>query len=187
LKVPYSKTDPAIVKNPGDVKWWLRGKGGTKYLAGTCACRSCRLASGFEIQTWAFVPRSNIFMYSRPRAGVETSDRDALPEPLDFENVPPDVLRSYESSTGVAREFCPRCGATVFWHNKERSELIDVSVGLLDATEGARAETWLEWWTGRVSFAEDAGAGMEGQQVASLRARSLIKCLEDGLKGQPQD
>jgi hypothetical protein len=28
---------------------------------GTCVCNSCRLSSGFPIQTWAFVPKSNIF------------------------------------------------------------------------------------------------------------------------------
>ncbi|KAK4102824.1 hypothetical protein N658DRAFT_494886 [Parathielavia hyrcaniae] len=32
----------------------------TKYLSGTCACHPCRLTSGFEIQTWAFIPRRNI-------------------------------------------------------------------------------------------------------------------------------
>jgi hypothetical protein len=166
------------VKNPSDVKWWLRGPNNTRYLAGTCACRSCRLASGFEIQTWAFIPRSNIFIYSLS----PDPDGARKPQQLDFETVPPGVLKSYESSPGVAREFCPRCGATVFWHNKERSELIDVSAGLLEATDGARAESWLEWWTGRVSFAEEAGAQMPGQQIASLRAQSLIESLERGLR-----
>ncbi|KAH8589524.1 hypothetical protein B0O99DRAFT_636691 [Bisporella sp. PMI_857] len=31
--------------NPGNEAWWLRDND-TKYLAGTCVCRSCRLASG---------------------------------------------------------------------------------------------------------------------------------------------
>ncbi len=47
---------------------------------------------------------------------------------------------------------------------------IAVSVGLLDPKEGARVESWLDWWTGRVSFKEDA--------VSS----SLIESLETGLK-----
>jgi hypothetical protein len=177
LMIPYCRSDPATVQNPLDVKWWLR-QDGTKYLAGTCACRSCRLASGFEIQTWAFIPRCNIFIY--PLSSGK-SVGDSSPRQLDFETVPPGVLRSYESSPGVAREFCHRCGATVFWHNTQRPDLIDVSVGLLQAPEGARAESWLEWWTARVSFAEDAGAQMPGQMLASLRAKNLIQSLENGL------
>jgi hypothetical protein len=57
---------------------------------------------------------------------------------------------------------------------------MDVSVGLLDADEGARAETWLDWWTGRVSFAEDAGLGRTGE--TARRAICLIDSLEEGLK-----
>lgn len=48
--------------------------------------------------------------------------------------------------------------------------MIDVSVGLLRAKSGARAEEWLEWATGRVSFAEDAPDKM------------LIRILETGLQ-----
>ena len=125
-------------ENPKDVKWWLR-VGGTKYLAGTCACRSCRLESGTPIQTWAFVPKANI----------EQLDGSAL----DFDM---GTLKQYNSSPGCYREFCSTCGATVFWHCEERPELIDLSVGILRAPEGSRAEEWLEWWTDRVSFKEEA-------------------------------
>lgn len=44
----------------------------------------------------------------------------------------------------------------MFWrHQERRGEIIDISAGLLDAEEGARAEEWLEWRT-RVSFEECA-------------------------------
>lgn len=179
LMLPYCRTDPSVVENPSDVKWWLRGsQDGTKYLAGTCACRSCRLASGFEIQTWVFIPRSKIFI--RPPASAPEEARE--PQKLDFGTVPPHSLKSCESSRGVAREFCPRCGATVFWHDTERPELIDVSVGLLDAPDGARAESWLQWWAGRVSFAEEAGVPSTRRSIASRRATSLIQCLKHGLR-----
>ena len=63
------------------------------------------------------------------------------------------------------------CGAMVFWHCKDnRPDLIDVSVGLLDPKEGARVESWLDWWTGRVSFSEFAVS------------KSLVASLEEGLK-----
>jgi hypothetical protein len=36
-------------ENPKNETWWLRDND-TKYLAGLCTCRSCRVTSGFEIQ-----------------------------------------------------------------------------------------------------------------------------------------
>jgi hypothetical protein len=66
----------------------------------------------------------------------------------------------------------------VFWSEDlkegERAEtsLLDVAVGLLAADEGARAEGWLEWWTERLSFREDAVE----------RAGSLVEGIEAGLK-----
>jgi len=143
-------------ENPENETWWLRSND-TKYLAGNCTCTSCRLASGFEIQPWAFVPKCNIFQEDG--------------KPLDFNM---GTLKRYESSKDVSREFCRVCGATIFWHCEWRPELLDVSVGLLDPEEGARVENWLEWWTGRVSFEEMAVS------------RSLVASLEAGLKDWKQ-
>ncbi|KAI1755801.1 hypothetical protein F4782DRAFT_487044 [Xylaria castorea] len=205
LMVPYHTSSPHI-QNPEDNKWWLRPRFShnsmetkaaeegqlSRYLAGTCACRSCRLTSGFEIQTWAFIPRTNIFFrIHESRRGAFTLESWSPPSPnesgegadivpLDFATLPPGILTSYESSQGVRREFCSHCGATVFWRDRWRSELIDVSVGLLDAAEGARAESWLDWWTGRVSFAEDAENGRMGQTAEC--AKSLIDSLQEGLR-----
>jgi hypothetical protein len=149
LLVPYYTGSGA---NPDDIKWWLREKD-TKYLAGICACNTCRMSSGFPIQAWAFVPKSNIF--------------NADGTPLTFKA---GTMRRHNSSPEVYREFCSCCGATVFWHCEERPLLLDVSVGLLHANAGARAEDWLDWATSRVSFAE-----MAVQPDLVLR-------LEDGLK-----
>jgi hypothetical protein len=66
------------------------------------------------------------------------------------------TLRRFESSPGVDRQFCGACGASVYWHCDGRPDLVDVCVGLLNSECGARAEDWLEWETGRVSFSEDA-------------------------------
>ena len=132
--------------------WWLR-ENGTKYLGGTCACSDCRLVSGYDIQTWAFVPKANILQLDG--------------KPLDFSA---GTLKCYNSSKGVYREFCSKCGATVFYHSDSRPDLIDVSAGLLDAEEGARAESWLGWKTERVSFEEEA------------QNKDLIKNLGAGLK-----
>lgn len=176
LMLAYCRTPKETLANAGDTKWWLQACG-TKYLAGTCACRSCRLISGFEIQTWAFIPRSNMsFHVPSPSAGAAT------PLALDFATLPPGILQSYESSPGVVREFCPRCGATVFWHDRWRPDLVDVSVGLLRAPEGARAERWLRWWTDRVSFAEDTETQRHGE--VARWARRLVDGLAEGLRAQ---
>jgi hypothetical protein len=90
------------------------------------------------------------------------------------------LLHSFASSEGVLREFCGVCGATVFWHDAYRPDVIDVSVGLLDAAEGARAERWLEWWTDRVSFSEDVETGRSGPPAVA--ARDLITALEKGMQ-----
>jgi hypothetical protein len=120
------------------------------------------------------VPRANVFF------NVHDHQTPTSTIPLDFATLPPGILTSYESTQGVRREFCVRCGATVFWRDRWRPELLDVSVGLLDADEGARAETWLDWWTGRVSFAEDAGNERTGE--TARRAKCLIDGLEEGLR-----
>lgn len=133
--------------NRDDVKWWLRAKG-TKYLAGTCACRSCRLASGVPVQAWAFVPKANLHFSDGSQFHFASG-----------------TLEQYSSSEGVYREFCGVCGATAFWHCETRPDLIDVSVGLLRAPEGARALSWLDWWTDRVSFKEDA---LDKQMIGGL-------------------
>jgi hypothetical protein len=65
-------------------------------------------------------------------------------------------LKEYNSSPGCYRGFCGICSATIFWRSDERPYLIDVSVGILRAPEGSRAESWLQWWTDRVSFIEAA-------------------------------
>ena len=62
---------------------------------------------------------------------------------------------------------------------------MDVSVGLLDAAEGARAATWLDWWTERVSFSEDAALGRTG--TAAEMAVRLVNELETNLRKENQD
>lgn len=186
LLVPFATTDPAITANPDDVKWWLRpsehdDSRATRWLAGTCACRSCRLATGFEIQTWAFVPRTSIVL--QPSGQTLTfKKRDGS----NNTGSTPSALSAYQSSPGVERNFCRRCGATVFWHDIWRPDLIDISVGLFqpgsngDPNHGFRVESLLDWCTTRVSFVEEAPRGRHGQ--SALRGTSLMDCLEAGME-----
>lgn len=152
LIIPYCSRSP---ENPEDVKWWIVED--HKWLAGTCACRSCRLGLGFPIQAWTFVSKSNLIK----------SDGSAFSYDLG-------LLQSFESSPGAIREFCRGCGATVFWHSAVRPGVVDVSVGLLRASEGVLARSWLQWWTERISFAEEA---FERQLVTVLEPQ-LSKILD---------
>jgi len=124
--IPFHSGEP----KPSEQAWWLRDQG-KKYLAGVCACDSCRLASGMEWVEWAFVPTASISLDSN---GEEQFTRDF------------GTLKHYRSSKEVTRHFCGTCGAMVFWDGDFRTELIDVAVGLFHAPEGARAENWLEWY-----------------------------------------
>lgn len=159
LRIPYPSflvpTDatPSQRLNPDDEKWWLRPAGSehpTHYLACHCACSSCRLTSGSEIQSSAFVPRVNILVRK------DGSTSPVVINLQDAENRPKG-LKQYESSPGRFREFCGNCGANVFMWRKVMPDFIVVSTGLFDEQQGgSRCEGWLEWFKGGVSFSEDA-------------------------------
>ncbi|KAK4150952.1 hypothetical protein C8A00DRAFT_45747 [Chaetomidium leptoderma] len=244
LIFPYHSTPPTTISNPSDEKWYLRPPSlpssssspvniKKRYLSGTCACPTCRLTSGFEIQTWSFIPRQNILIQTQ----TTTNDKKQQHRPLTFplftpsnsssssssppnnnnnnpsnngnnnnnpsnngNNNNPPTLKPYPSSPNRTREFCSVCGATVFWHDTFRPDLIDVSAGLFRAATtttststgsggsegegeggggGARAEGWLEWWDrGRVSFSEEAGKGRTGG--ARRWGEGVIAALEGG-------
>ena len=141
--------------NAANAPWWQPG-GGARYLAGHCACASCRLIAGHDVAQWAFVPTAAIAL---PGGAPFPADERAWGS-----------MRAYRSSEGITRRFCGVCGASLFWDGEERPQLVDVAVGVLDAESGARAEEWLVWWTGRVSYAEEA------------LNRVLVESLERGLK-----
>jgi hypothetical protein len=113
------------------------------------------LDTGAEFQSWCFIPTIDISL-----------DKEGK-EPY---KVPFGTLKAYQSSHDVTRYHCGTCGASVFFTTDERTDLVDVAVGVLDAPEGSRAESWLEWRMNRLSFREDA----------IPRAESLVLALEDG-------
>jgi hypothetical protein len=144
----------STIHNIKDEKWWLADYGPilpTKYLASHCVCIPCRRESGFDIQSWVFASRTNVF-----NAGSKT------PINLSGDGIGcrPKDLKQYLASPGRYNEFCGKCGATVFWWQDERPDVIDISVGLLDQDQdGVRAEEWLKWHKERVGFAEDTMVG----------------------------
>ncbi|PPQ63856.1 hypothetical protein CVT24_009069 [Panaeolus cyanescens] len=130
------------------------------YLAGHCVCAHCRLGSGFEVQSWAFISRANVFEYGSDEP-IELAHADSRPK----------GLKQYMSSTGRYREFCGKCGATAFWWHAGRPDVIDISMGLIDQEcDGARAEEWFKWHKQRVSFSENSSIN-----------KMVVQGLVDGL------
>lgn len=56
------------------------------------------------------------------------------------------TLKTWWSAADAGKKFCGVCGASVFLVSKDEN-MLEVSVGVLVAPEGVRAETWLEWPT----------------------------------------
>lgn len=156
LLIPHHSSQHCADGEP----WWIMDEG-KKYLAGVCSCNSCRLHTGMEYVEWAFVPVIDI-----------TLDKEGnVPFSREF-----GTLKGYRSSDDVMRYHCDTCGATVFFFGEDRPHIIDVAAALLDAPEGARAESWLEFWCGRLSYREDA----------MPRAETLTLAVEKGLKEHGQ-
>jgi hypothetical protein len=201
LLYPYDITHLAKLRNSGDVKWWLRPLGSsepTKYFAGHCACTYCRLTSGFEIQSWVYVPRGNILDMDGQPIALQEVEEDELTEvqeamkklgvaspssaseesqaaaaaSLEPAGARMPGLKQYISSPGRYRESCHKCGATAFAWQVGRPDLICVAVALVDETQdGARAESWFDWCLTRVGFIEQAVSPMTvGGLAAGLKA-----------------
>ena len=140
------------------------GSRGNKYPAGLDACTTCRKVTGFEITSWAFVPRKQI------RSGTTK-------QPLDLLDMP--ALSYYKTSPAVTRGFCSTCGANVFAYrhrgNTGKDDTIDIAAGLLESRAGVRAEDWLVW-------------DHYGENVVAYREDTLDKGLVEGLvKGIGED
>lgn len=126
--------------------------------------------SGFEIQPWAFIPKTNIIL----------ENVDGTTTRIDFNNLPDNCLTAYETSEGTIRHFCKSCGATAFAYEKDRPNVVRVSVGLFSAAEGTRAETWLKWRAQRIGFEEQAKVDRsaedkhEANDVVGCYARDLV-------------
>ncbi|KAI1326814.1 hypothetical protein F5Y16DRAFT_218319 [Xylariaceae sp. FL0255] len=122
---------------------YISPKDPRKWKAFLDFCSDCRLLTSAPFVPWMLVPRILI-----------------EPEmPADIKLFSP-VLKTYESSEGVVRSFCGKCGATVFIKTvnrlpSEEQMILNVGMGILRASEGARAESWVTWRTGKCAFVDD--------------------------------
>lgn len=100
-----------------------------KFHASVCSCNKCRFSTGMEWAEWASIPTTNIW-----------ADAD-LTQPFRLAS---GAIQHYRSSSKAVRYFCQICGAATFYSQDKSPEIMKVAVGVLDAPEGARAESWLD-------------------------------------------
>jgi hypothetical protein len=136
-----------------------------KYPAGLDACTSCRTVTGFEITSWAFVPRNRI------RSSVHhSSNENDNQQPLDLLDMP--ALSYYKTSANVTRGFCSTCGANVLYYRHRgrtgKEDTIDIAAGLLNSRVGVRADDWLVW-------------DHYGDDIVAYREDAMDKELVEGL------
>ena len=130
-----------------------------KWVACLDLCDDCRLLDGTHVVGWTFVPL-------------------ALTEPKISPDLKIGTLKTYESTKGVLRAFCGTCGATVIYSCDERApedglQIVDIAVGVLRAPEGALAENWLTWRTGKIAWYPS------GERYDEVFAKSLKKGHEE--------
>ncbi len=80
-----------------------------------CHCSQCRKASGASFTTNASVPTASF----RIVAGSE-------------------LLREWESSPGIRRGFCGRCGSPIVKRNNARPDIARLRLGTLDTDPGVK-------------------------------------------------
>lgn len=110
-------------------------------------CTSCRTVMGFEILSWATVPRRLI---TAPDTDLQSYLSDTS------------KVTHYKTSETVDRYFCTKCAASVFYYKHGLDDL-DLSLGLLqpDNNQEVRILNWLEWqkYPQVLSYTEDAVDG----------------------------
>ncbi|KAH7071025.1 Mss4-like protein [Paraphoma chrysanthemicola] len=133
-----------------------------KSLAGFCGCDSCRLQCGVDLMHWTYSELKYItFNKDAPRTVTNASELKSL---VDKKDPAIGTLRYYSASESADRYFCRTCSACVFYTNDLRPEIIDIAIGLLEASDGARAESLLSWPYGaRIGHHEDADGGWRGK------------------------
>lgn len=109
----------------GDVRY---GANGSPVLVEFCHCQSCRRGAGAPLVAWA--------AFRRAEFGATAGN-----------------VTAYESSPGVVRTFCGRCGTSLTLADDRFSDEIYVSVGSFDDPESLPPEFHI-WRVQRLSWIE---------------------------------
>ena len=109
----------------GDVRFQVTGQ---PYLVEYCHCRSCRHTVGAPLMAWAGFKRDAFALTGgRPRA--------------------------YQSSPGVVRSFCGRCGSSLTLADERFPEEIYLALAAFDDTEAPPPEIHI-WRSERLPWLE---------------------------------
>ncbi|OAQ81570.1 hypothetical protein VFPBJ_04154 [Purpureocillium lilacinum] len=166
-----------------------------KLLASFDACDSCRTSFGTDVINWTFALLKHIdFAPSTSTSTSTASSTSTSPFPdssLDLKaavSVPAadrdprlGTLAYYASSDDVQRYFCSRCSASVFYAVDDRPDMVDLAVGLLDAPEGARAESVLSWALGDMGWADDMKGGWREELGAYIKKNAEDWRIKSGI------
>jgi hypothetical protein len=139
-------------KKEDELPWFIDPRT-HKNLVGFCACDSCRQWSGIDLFNFVFseikyvsFPSSDT---SSPTQGFPTSTSE-LRSLVDKKDPRFGTLTYFASSEDVQRYFCSSCSASIFYAVDDRPDTIEMGVGCLDASDGARAEGFLSWRFGAI-------------------------------------
>ncbi|ORY01731.1 Mss4-like protein [Clohesyomyces aquaticus] len=149
-------------KKAEDLPWFVDPKT-HKLLGGFCPCDSCRLFGSADVFNWTYAELENIYY----GAGVADEGRPfpkntaGLKAAVDAKDPSVGTLAYYASSPDVQRYFCGDCAASIFYAVDDRPDIVDVAIGVLEASDGARAEGFLSWGYGGMSghYTNDAKGG----------------------------
>ncbi|KAF1976136.1 hypothetical protein BU23DRAFT_551631 [Bimuria novae-zelandiae CBS 107.79] len=122
---------------------WFVDPSTHKALAGFCACESCRLTGGCDVWNWGFAELKDI-SYATTQSSFPSSSTD-LKALVDAKDPSLGTLAYYASSPDVQRFFCNHCSATIFYASDDRTFMVDIALGVLEAQDGARAEGVFSW------------------------------------------
>jgi hypothetical protein len=107
---------------------------------------------------WTFAEIKNI-SFGDDKDAFPTSGLE-LKKLVDTKDPAFGTLAYYSSSADVQRYFCSNCSACIFYAVDDRPNLFDIAVGVLEASDGARAEDLLSWPYGApITFREDGDGG----------------------------
>ncbi|KAJ0104325.1 uncharacterized protein J7T55_009490 [Diaporthe amygdali] len=107
-----------------------------------------------------------LWCHCRDLSNVTQGDGDAFPKTMAKLKAAVDVadpligtLAYYQPTSGVQRYCCKVCSTSAFLASDDRSEAVGVPVGLLEASDGSRAESFLSWGLGDTPIGVDDTKG----------------------------
>ncbi|KAK2050081.1 hypothetical protein LZ31DRAFT_537898 [Colletotrichum somersetense] len=150
-----------------------------KFKASLDSCDSCRITYGSDVSAWTFAPLTHIdFDYGdEPASGLSGFPKTvaALKQAIssagkkDFRL---GTLEVFNSSPDVERYFCSTCFANVFYAVRDRENMVNIAIGLLDHPDGARAEGLLAWSYGKVGWEAEVAGGWREKLASSVKTLS---------------